>query len=157
MICVHSPADNLVHGFLQKAIDAEKPATLGQLVKMLKKIPEYARAAQLNAGPVIVVGNKDRRAGRVMVDMTGGTGGSEKAYEKLATAGVGTVVGMHIGEKHRKEAEKHHVNVVIAGHIASDSIGMNLFLDELAARGVEIVPCSGLLREERKNCGPTCG
>lgn len=85
-----------------------------------------------------------------MVDMTGGTGGSEDAYAKLATAGVGTMVVMHIGEKHRKEAEKNHVNVVIAGHMASDSLGLNLFLDELARRGIEIMPCAGLLRYERK-------
>jgi len=34
-------------------------------------------------------------------------------------------------EEHRQEAEKAHVNVVIAGHMSSDSIGVNLFLDEL--------------------------
>jgi len=39
--------------------------------------------------------------------------------------------------------------VVIAGHMASDSLGLNLFLDELEQRGVEIVPCSGLLRISR--------
>ncbi len=38
--------------------------------------------------------------------MTGGTGGSKDAFEKLAIAGVGTIVGMHIGENNRQEAEK---------------------------------------------------
>ena len=57
---------------------------------------------------------------------------------------------MHIGEKHRKEAEKNHINVIVAGHMASDSLGMNLFLDELARRGLEIIPSAGLLRHERK-------
>ena len=81
--------------------------------------------------------------------MTGGTSGSEDAYSKLATAGVGTLVVMHIGEKHRKEAEKNHVNVIIAGHMASDSLGMNLILDEIAKQGVEILTCSGLTRVQR--------
>lgn len=81
--------------------------------------------------------------------MTGGTGGAKEAYEKLAMAGIGTVVCMHISEEHRKEAEKNHINVVVAGHIASDSLGMNLFLDELEQRNVEIVPCSGLIRVSR--------
>ncbi|HHY39985.1 MAG TPA: NGG1p interacting factor NIF3, partial [Syntrophaceticus sp.] len=80
---------------------------------------------------------------------TGGTSGARESYEKLAAAGVGTIVGMHMSEDHRKEAEKHHINVVIAGHMASDSLGLNLFLDELEQRGVEIVPCSGLLRISR--------
>lgn len=150
LMCVHTAADNLVQNYLQNIINEEKPETLDELVKAVKNIHEYAEAVNYNAGPVIVVGSKEKRAGRVMVDMTGGTSGSEDAYAKLAVAGVGTLVVMHISEKHRKEAEKHHVNVIIAGHMASDSLGMNLFLDELTQRGIEVIPCSGLLRFERK-------
>ncbi|MBU4532035.1 MAG: NGG1p interacting factor NIF3 [Eubacteriales bacterium] len=151
MMCVHTPADNQVVSFLQKIIDERQPETLKDIVKILKEQPEYAQAVRLNAGPFIVIGSPERKAGKVWVDMTGGTGGSEDAYSKLATAGVGTIVVMHIGEKHRKEAEKNHINVIIAGHIASDSLGMNLLLDRLAERGVESVPCAGLLRVDRRS------
>ncbi len=150
LMCVHTPADNHVNTLLQKLFDEKRPEVLGDVVKLLKEIPEYAEAEKYNAGPEIIVGGKERRAGKIMVDMTGGTGGSEDAYAKLAVAGVGTLVVMHIGEKHRKEAEKNHVNVVVAGHMASDSLGMNLFLDELVRRGVEVLPCAGLLRHERR-------
>ncbi|KUK81626.1 MAG: hypothetical protein XD97_0605 [Pelotomaculum thermopropionicum] len=150
LMCVHTPADNHVNTFLQQLFNEKQPEILGDVVKLLKDIPEYAEAGKYNAGPEIIVGSKERRAGKIMVDMTGGTGGSEDAYAKLAVVGVGTLVVMHIGEKHRKEAEKNHVNVVVAGHMASDSLGMNLFLDRLARRGVEIIPCAGLLRHERK-------
>ena len=61
-----------------------------------------------------------------------------------------------MGEEHRKEAEKAHLNIVIAGHMSSDSIGMNLFLDELEKKGIEIIPCSGLIRVSR-NKKPTRG
>jgi putative NIF3 family GTP cyclohydrolase 1 type 2 len=98
----------------------------------------------------VIVGDRERRAGKVLVDMTGGTSGSEEAYGKLAQAGVGTLLVMHINEKHRKEAEKHHVNVINAGHMASDSLGMNLFLDELEARGIRVLSCAGLIRVVRK-------
>jgi len=56
---------------------------------------------------------------------------------------------MHMSEKHRKAADKAHINLVIAGHICSDSLGLNLFLDELAKKGIKIIPCSGLIRVER--------
>ncbi|MDD3654433.1 MAG: NGG1p interacting factor NIF3 [Desulfotomaculaceae bacterium] len=151
LMCVHTAADNLVQKYMQNMINREKPETLEDLVKVIKKIPEYAKAVQYNAGPAIVLGHKKRRTGKIMVDMTGGTSGSEDAYGKLAVAGVGTLVVMHIGEKHRKEAEKNHINVINAGHMASDSLGMNLFLDELARRGIEVMTCSGLIRCERKN------
>ncbi len=150
LMCIHTVADNMVNSFLQKLMDEKKPETLGEVVKMLKEMPEYAEAVKHEAGPSIVVGSRERRAGKIMIEMTGGTGGSEDAFARLAQAGVGTLIVMHIGEKHRKEAEKNHVNIVIAGHMASDSLGMNLLLDELAGHGVEIMPCSGLIRFERK-------
>ena len=151
LMCVHTPADNLVTTYLQTMFDEKQPETLDDVVKLLKGIPEYAEAVKYNAGPTIVLGSKEKRAGKIMVDMTGGTGGSEDAYAKLAQAGVGTLLVMHINEKHRKEAEKNHINVIVAGHMASDSLGMNLFLDELEARGVEVVPCAGLLRFSRRS------
>ena len=81
--------------------------------------------------------------------MTGGTAGAEKAYEKLAQAGVGTVICMHMPDKHRSLAKEHNLNVIISGLMASDSLGMNLFLDELEKQGLSIIPCSGLIRISR--------
>jgi putative NIF3 family GTP cyclohydrolase 1 type 2 len=148
-MCAHTPADNMVNTFLEKLFAERNPETIGDVIKILKEIPEYQEAGKLNAGPTVFVGSQERRAGKIFVDMTGGTSGSEDAYAKLAQAGVGTIIGMHMGEKHRKEAEKNHLNVVIAGHLSSDSLGMNLLLDEFERRGLDIISCSGLIRHKR--------
>ena len=148
-MCVHTPADNLVNDYLTNFIEEKQPKKIADLIKVLKAIPEYANATKNNAGPQVFVGSKERRCGKIVVNMTGGTSGSEAAYEKLVQAGVGTIVEMHMSEKHRKEAEKAHLNVVVAGHIASDSLGMNLFLDALEQRGIEVLACSGLDRVSR--------
>jgi len=50
-----------------------------------------------------------------MLDMTGGTSGPVDSLSKLAAAGVGTIVGMHMGEEHRKKAKEEKISVVIAG------------------------------------------
>lgn len=149
LMCVHTPIDNLVTKFLDQFFSKKDPETVGDVIKALKELPEYQEAVKVNAGPKVIVGNEKKRAGKIFVDMTGGTGGAKEAYEKLAAAGIGTVVCMHIAEEHRKEAEKYHINIVVAGHIASDSLGMNLFLDELAKRGIEVFACSGLIRVGR--------
>lgn len=150
LINVHSSADNLVASFLRKKIEKEKPEYVGDIMKILLEIPEYKEAARRGFGPTIFAGSEDARAGKIaLTEITGGTEGSAKLYEKLSNAGVGTVIGMHISEEHKKEAEKAHINVVIAGHISSDSLGMNLFLDELEKKGIEIIPCSGLIRVSR--------
>ncbi|MCK8828344.1 Nif3-like dinuclear metal center hexameric protein [Natroniella acetigena] len=149
LMCVHTPSDNLVVDFLQEKVDQAELETVGDVVELLKEVPEYKEATKLKAGPNVVVGDEKRSAGKVVVEMTGGTGGSKKVFEKLAQAGVGTLVCMHIGEEHRKKAEENHINVIIAGHMASDSVGMNLFADQLEEQGVEVVPCSGLIRVSR--------
>ncbi len=149
-LCLHTPCDNLAAKFVDEKLKKDKPVFLEEIIKSLKEIPEYKEAISIGAGPRIFVGEKENRAGKIVItEMTGGTEGAPEIYEKLAQAGAGTIVGMHISEKHREEAEKANVNVVIAGHISSDSLGMNLFLDELEKRGIEIVPCSGLIRISR--------
>lgn len=150
LINIHTPADNSVWKFVDEYLAKKKPETIGEVVEAIKEIPEYAKATQMNAGgPTIFSGNEKSRAGKIVIDMTGGTGGSEKIYEKLGQYGIGTIVGMHIGEKHRDEAVKHYINVVIAGHIASDSLGLNLIVDKLEKAGIEIIPCSGYIRHKR--------
>jgi putative NIF3 family GTP cyclohydrolase 1 type 2 len=148
-MCAHTPADNQVQSFLDNLFKSKEPRLVGDIVKLLKEIPEYEMATQQGVGPKIIAGSEKRKAGKIFVDMTGGTSGSEKSYEKLANAGIGTIVSMHMGEKHKKEAEKHHINVIIAGHMASDSLGMNLILDELENKGINIITCSGLVRIKR--------
>jgi len=151
LINIHTPADNSVYKFVKEKLDQKKPETVGEIIDLLKEIPEYAEAVKLGSGPVLFSGSDKSRAGKIMLGMTGGTGGSDKIYEKLGQYGVGTVVDMHIGEKHREEAAKHYINVVIAGHMASDSLGLNIVMDELEKRGVEIIPCSGFIRYSRLN------
>jgi hypothetical protein len=149
MMCVHTPADNLVNEFLIKLVEEKNPETVEDIIKILKEIPEYKESAKFNAPPTVFAGSEKRKAGKIFIDMTGGTGGPDTTFEKLALAGVGTIVGMHINEKSRKEAEKYHLNVLIAGHISSDSLGMNLLLDEYEKTGVEVQVCSGILRHSR--------
>lgn len=148
-MCVHTPADNLVTDHLTKLIKRGKPRLVGDVIDILLEQPEYSRAAENGLGPTVLVGDGKRRTGQAFVDMTGGTEGPVPALEKLAAAGVGTIVAMHMGENLKKEAEKRHVNVIIAGHIASDNIGINLFLDQLEKKGVRSIAFSGLERVSR--------
>ena len=149
-MCVHTPADNMVVSYLQKNFDRKKPDTLDDVVKIVKEIPEYREAQKNNTGPRILLGSRERSAGKIFVDMTGGTEGAKDIFESLANSGVNTIVGMHLSEEHRKEAEKRHMNVVIAGHISSDNVGMNLILDAVQKKGkIKIIPCSGFRRFSR--------
>ncbi len=150
LVCLHTPADNMVASYLQSLFEREAPPRLKDIVTTLKKIPEYAEAVRNNAGPRILAGSREQRPGKIFVDMTGGTSGSKDSLERLSQSGVGTIVGMHMSEDHRKEAEKHHLHVVIAGHISSDTLGLNLLLDELEKQApLTVLACSGFKRFKR--------
>ncbi len=146
----HTPADNCVQSFVQATVDEAAPRTLDDLVKTLRAIPEYGDAAKKGYGPIAIVGAGTARCGKIVVEMTGGTEGPTDALDKMASAGVGTLVGMHYSEEHKERAEKVGINLVIAGHISSDTLGMNLILDEIEKVGdIEVHCCSGMVRFKR--------
>jgi putative NIF3 family GTP cyclohydrolase 1 type 2 len=150
LACLHTPADNMVARHLQTLFDHEAPRKLKDVLNLLRDIPEYQHSRRNNAGPRLFLGSEEQRCGKVFVDMTGGTEGAKETIEKISQAGVGTIVAMHMSEDHRKEAEKHHLHVVIAGHIASDNLGLNLLLDAVEKRqSLEILECSGFKRVRR--------
>ena len=83
--------------------------------------------------------------------MTGGTEGSKEIFEKYATSGISTLLVMHISEEHLENAKKAKLNVVIAGHISSDVVGLNLLFDELEKEEkLEFVSVSGFERIRKK-------
>lgn len=149
-MCVHTPADNYVNSYLQKIFDTRKAKTLADVINILKNIPEYTDAMKKNAPPRILIGDPKKKTGKVFVDMTGGTEGPKRIFPRLSQAGVGTIVAMHLGEEHFKNAKTEMINIVIAGHIASDTLGLNLLLDELEKKEkMRIVPSSGFVRIRR--------
>ncbi|MCX5777567.1 MAG: NGG1p interacting factor NIF3 [Candidatus Firestonebacteria bacterium] len=151
MMCAHTVADNHVAGYLTALFSKKKPETLKDIVKLLNEIEEYKISASNNAGPKIFSGSESSKCGKIYVDMTGGTEGPKEIYEAAAKAGFGTFVGMHYSDDHRKEIEKNFMNIVVAGHISSDNLGLNLLLDSVMRKKgkLEIVECSGYRRVNR--------
>jgi len=151
MMCIHTPSDNCVTNYLKKTFEKKNPYKLKDLMKIIKNIPEYKKLAKLQVPPKIVNGSEDNKCGKIFVDMTGGTEGSKEIFEKYATSGVSTLVCMHLSEDHLENAKKANLNVVIAGHIASDVLGLNLMFDEVEKEEkFEFVNISGFERI-RKN------
>ncbi len=151
-MCMHTPADNHVSYFLQRLMDKEKPKKVSDVLGLLQEIPEYKDAAGNNAGPRIILGNPRRPAGKIFLEMTGGTEGPREVFDKFYKSGIRTLVSMHLSEDHLKKVKDANLNVVIAGHISSDTLGLNLLLDRVEREGrLETISCSGFRRIRRKN------
>lgn len=148
---LHTTWDNLGDRFMRNYLAKKEFDRVSEVIDYLMEIPEYQEATRGKNGPEIVSGSPSSRAGRVVAPFTGGTNPSKEMYMEVAKAGVGTLIDMHIPEDALKELKKAHVNVINAGHIASDSIGANIFFDELEKKGIEVIPCSGFIRVKRKS------
>lgn len=149
LIAMHTIWDNMGNAFMKEYLSKKTFYTAGEVLDYVNEIPEFIEAIKGKAGPALVSGASNRRAGKVVVSFTGGTNPSVELYREMAKAGVGTLVEMHVGEDALKELRKLHINVIDAGHMAADSIGANIFLDQLEKRGVETIPCSGIARIKR--------
>jgi len=153
-MCVHTPADNHVAQFLKIIFDKERPKRVENIVELLNEVPEYKQAGQDNAGPRVILGNPKRSAGEIFLEMTGGTEGPKEVFDKLSKLGIRTLVSMHLSEEHFKKVRDANLNVVIAGHISSDTLGLNLLLDRIeksAGEKLTVINCSGFRRISRNN------
>lgn len=149
LLAIHTVWDNIGHDFMRKYVAKKTHHSVGELLNYILDVPEFQEAAKGKAAPHIVAGSPQRRTGKVVVGFTGGTSPSKELYIELAKAGVGTIIDMHVPEDAVTELRKLHINVIDAGHMAADSIGANLFLDQLEKKGITVVPCSGLIRVKR--------
>jgi len=149
-MCLHTAADNCVASYLTRVFKRQKPKKLTNVINILNRIPEYKYAMTMGSGPHILVGKDNSDAGKIFVDMTGGTSGPDRVLARLSHSGIKTIVGMHIKEPGFKAARSEFLNYVIAGHIASDTLGMNLLLDAVDPGGtLNIIGCSGFKRHRR--------
>jgi len=150
-MCAHTAADNCVTSYLNDLFGKKSPSRVRDIVSLLGEVAEYKEAATIGVGPRIVCGSAAAKAGKIFVDMTGGTEGAKTIFSNLMQAGVGTMVCMHMSEEHLKNAREAHINVVIAGHISSDTLGVNLLLDgaQKLDKKITIIPCSGFRRFPR--------
>ena len=149
-ICGHTVADNFVYQYFCQLIKKEKPSKVSDILDLLYQLPEYKIAMRNNQGPKVILGKPSNKCGKILVEMTGGTEGPKDIYKELAKKKVTTLLSMHISEEHFKKARKQKINIIIAGHISSDTLGINLLFDELEKQQkLNIISCSGFTRIPR--------
>lgn len=143
---IHMPADIIgerhVQAHLDNLFEGRPKTPLKEVAAALKRLPEYGKAL---SEPAIRVGTGEDFAGRIAVLMAGGTNGGEAVFKAYFEAGVGTIVCMHVPDEVREAVEKQNIgNIIVAGHMASDAIGLNRIADALEKKGVEVVRGFGI-------------
>ena len=148
---VHLPLDEYGRRVMVAAIEEhlaavrpERQPSVRDVVTGLATIPELRDA---RTDILVPVGDEGNPAGKVFVFHGAGTNGGFAAARAMWDAGIDTVVYIHIAPADAEQLRalgRPGKNVVISGHIASDMIGINRYVADLEARGLEIVRMSGL-------------
>jgi len=135
---IHTPLDEVGRRIMQEKINSKirKNSTIQDVVSTLKELNEFKNAV---TEIKIRLGKPENPAGKVVVSHGAGTNGGYEIAKTYFKHGVGTVVYIHVssGDLDKLKAEGRG-NIIVTGHIASDSVGINPFIHELEKRNLSI-------------------
>lgn len=136
---IHTPLDEVGRRIMSERISKriKKDSTVQDVVSALKELPEFEKAT---TEIKIRLGKAGNPAGRVVVSHGAGTNGGYEIAKTYFKHGIGTIVFIHVGvgdlEKLRSD---NPGNLIVSGHIASDSVGINPFIHELRRNKVSVM------------------
>lgn len=148
---IHTLADNAMVPILAKKLESVSSGTLGDALQALSEIFEYREASERGQGPFIALGESSSPLGRVALsEFIGGQESDPSMIRFLAESGIETILCPHFSKEYFAMAKEVGVNLIYCGHLASDSIGMNVLLDALLEKdpSIRVVPYGGLIRKE---------
>jgi alanine racemase len=98
----------------------------------------------------VALGGWDAAAGRVVVSHGAYTNGGYPVARAYLTHGVDTICCIHfpLEDARRLAAEGVRGNILVMGHIAGDSVGINPYVARLRADGLEVTTFSGVIGGE---------
>jgi hypothetical protein len=139
LINIHQPCDEFMRRIiLEKIKDHKHHHKISDLLKLIDEIPEFNNAV---SRPIVALGSAKSNVGRIALVLAAGTNGGYPIAKLYYEHGVSTVIYLHIDptDAAKLNDEKIRGNLVILGHLAGDSIGLNALADKIELEGVETV------------------
>ena len=135
---IHTPLDEVGRKIMSEHINSriKKNSKLQEVVSALKELGEFKNAV---TEIKIRLGKPENPAGKVVVSHGAGTNGGYEIAKTYFKHGVGTVVYIHISAGDLEKLKAEGVgNLIVTGHIASDSVGINPLIKELKKRNISV-------------------
>ncbi|HYS99833.1 MAG TPA: hypothetical protein VEO20_04130 [Thermoplasmata archaeon] len=149
LMCIHNPCDEIGRRVMDETLRAHLPPNprVRDAIDTLYAIPEF-QAAKTRI--VVRMGDVAHPLGKWAVHHGAGTNGGVPVARAAFEHGIDTVFYIHINagalqrlwERYGRGGSK---NLVVTGHVASDSIGINALVRELRARGLRVDTYSGIV------------
>jgi len=144
---IHTPLDEIGRRRMADAADGlGEDATVADLMAHLRKtFGEFRNAA---TEIEIRVGKPENRIGTVVVSHGAGTNGGYPVAKAYYDHGIDTVIYIHCRPADAKKLIDEYgdsKNLIVTGHIASDAVGINPYVDRLRELGLGVTTFSGVI------------
>ncbi len=136
LVNIHQPCDEYMRTEILNKLNSGRTRYVSDMIRSVEEIPDFRNASTKIK---LVHGNVRNETGRRILVLAAGTNVGYPIAKLYYEYGISTVKYLHIDHK---DAEKIHDeklkgNLVVLGHLAGDSIGLNALADRLETLDVE--------------------
>ena len=149
LMAIHNPCDEIGRQVMEATLrkGLSKDPRVRDAIRVLNGLPEFKKAL---TKIVVRMGSEQNPLGKWVVIHGAGTNGGYHVAKAAYDHGIDTVFYIHVDAGHLRRLREEFgregpKNLVVTGHIASDSIGINVLVRELRKRGVSVDCFSGVL------------
>jgi DNA-binding protein len=135
---IHTPLDEVGKRIMSEKINSKitKNSKVKDVVSALKELREFKNAI---TDVKIRLGKPENPAGKVVVSHGAGTNGGYEIAKTYFKHGIGTVIYIHISPADLAKLKADRIgNLIVTGHVASDSVGINPLIRELEERDISV-------------------
>jgi putative NIF3 family GTP cyclohydrolase 1 type 2 len=138
LVNIHQPCDEYARRLISQKILERKPNLVSGIITALEEIPEFKKA---ETKIQVAYGQPDSYIGKWVAVIAAGTNGGYLIARNYFENGISTVLYFHIDYNDLVKLRESNIqgNLVILGHLAGDSIGMNALGNILENEGIQVV------------------
>jgi putative NIF3 family GTP cyclohydrolase 1 type 2 len=138
LVNIHQPCDEYMRRRILDKIKTGDHDLVLDVVKSIEEIPEFRNS---DTRIKVCYGSKKNKIGRWALVIAAGTNGGFPIAKAYFEHGISTVIYLHIdyNDLTKMYEENLEGNLIILGHLAGDSIGLNALADRLEEKGLETV------------------
>ena len=138
LVNIHQPCDEYARRVISQKIQDENPNLVSDLVTTLEAIPEFKNAATKIQ---VSYGQPNSNVDKWVAVIAAGTNGGFQIAKNYFDNGISTVLYFHIDYNDLVKLNESNIqgNLIILGHLAGDSIGLNALANNLENEGIQVV------------------
>jgi putative NIF3 family GTP cyclohydrolase 1 type 2 len=138
LVNIHQPCDEYARRVISQKVRERDPNLVSEMITALQEIPEFKKA---ETKIQVAYGQPESHVGKWVAVIAAGTNGGYLVARDYFENGISTVLYFHIDYSDLIKLRESNVqgNLVILGHLAGDSIGMNALGNELEKEGIQVV------------------